>query len=100
MGDALYVKAIVDRHNGTDEVIPDGCARTIGSWFQSPGIGFRFAEFASNGSIHEDFEEHVISEIPAADSRDDETALKALLKYVKHHGERGPVEGWAHVWVR
>jgi hypothetical protein len=103
MSDALAVKAQVDFARERVEIISDGCARTIASWYQSAGVkGMHFAKLASTGAIDDPVEifDEIYAEQEAGPSADDSRALEELRAYVRHHGARGPVEGWASIWVR
>ena len=89
-------------------LIGHGCARAIAAqWFGNvyDGIATHGYLFVSTGAIPPDlrdvWELLKITDWSAADtSHPKHRELVALGRYLKHHGPRGPVPGWAGVWVR
>lgn len=86
-------------------IIPDGVARTIAAWHQEPRVP-GLAGLATSGAIHvatlSDEISDAVSRLMREQDEDEEfqrVALAALLAYVIHHGDRGPVPGWAHLWA-
>jgi len=80
-------------------VISDAQARTIAADWHG-GQASALYSLASSGAITDPagtkFE--ISRDVRSLDTGRARRPLLALYKYVEHHGERGPVEGWAQLW--
>lgn len=95
--DADAIAAEISALTG-DDVISDGCARTIASRW---AVGSRspLTALSTTGTITDDVAERIEFEHSIAVVAD-RPELAALLAYVRRRGTRGPVTGWFAVWVR
>src|SRR5690242_4828469 len=99
MGDQEAVFAECRAAQAAGREITDGCARTIASWYHSPGAGGEAGSaFSSTGAITgpTDVYRSLIDD-PAlytdADP-DDRLALDMMGTYLINAGPRGPQPGW------
>jgi hypothetical protein len=89
-------------------IIGDGCARSLAAqWFGGiyDGMFTDGYAFVSTGAIpqclRDAWELLGITDWSEADlGHPDHAQLVALDRYLEHHGPRGPVEGWADIWIR
>lgn len=91
---------------GEGEVIDDGTARTIGSWFNEPGI---VESFVSTGAMPTDSETpgldllHAMQRGVDRATRDANTDALLALDYYLDNREAGgvleAVSGWSGLWV-
>lgn len=78
------------------EIIVDGAARTIASWYAG-GQAVALSALSTSGAILPGAADAVQREMDTEGPAED---LEALLAYVQHHGVREPVTGWSGLWVR
>jgi hypothetical protein len=98
--DTHAVMAWVAHWQATDEVIPDGIARTVVAWWHSAGDP-GMSGLSHTGTIDMDLLLPEIERDAAAASTPpaDRDALAALAAYVHEHGQRDPIPGWDAVWA-
>jgi len=94
------VMAWVAHWQATDQVVPDGIARTIAAWWHSAGDP-GMAGLSHIGAIDMDVLVPEIERDTAAESTQpaDRAALAALAAYVHEHGARLVVPGWGLTWA-
>lgn len=89
------------------ESLPDGalmsdaCARVVAMQWHGGQSSALYA-LGSSGAITDDAFGEICAELrPVQEARDldGQQALGALLTYVAERGERGPVDGWAALWL-
>lgn len=86
-------------HCRTTNLISDGAARTIASWWADEQAGLTFVTTGAvpagvwNGLTDRGA---ILTQVNA----DHSLALERLHDYLAHHAGRGPVAGWSEVWVR
>lgn len=100
MNETDTVAAWVAHWQATDQVIPDGIARTIAAWWHSsadPGM----SGLSHTGAVDLDVLLREIERDTAAESANpqDRDELAALAGYARAHGRRGPVHGWGGMWA-
>jgi hypothetical protein len=106
--DSEAIKKEVEAAEREGLIITDGCARAIAAqWFgdSCDGMVTHGYAFVSTGTIpaglRNAWELLAITDWSEADrDHPDHPQLAALDRYLKHHGPREPVPGWADVWVR
>jgi hypothetical protein len=106
--DTEVIGAEVAAAAGEGRLIGHGCARAIAAqWFGNvyDGTVTHGYAFVSTGAIPPDLRDAWelldITDWSADDrSHPNHRELTALDRYLKHHGPRGPLPGWADVWMR
>jgi hypothetical protein len=106
--DSEAIAQEVTRAAREGRVICDGCARAIAAqWYGSvyDGMVTHGYAFVSTGAIpterHDAWELLKITDWSAADtSHPKHRELVALGCYLRYHGPRGSMPGWADIWVR
>lgn len=87
--------------DGEREVITDGCARTIAAWWHSPSTAdVPMSALSHTGAVDVAGLLPLVERNKVGADTDTCEALDALAAYARHHGDRGPVDGWSNVWVR
>ena len=81
--------------------IGDDVARVIASWW-CPGDNTDTVAFVSTGAVPHDSSPLWFTLVPNFDvlDPDDQLAAEYLGTYLVCHAGRGPVPGWADLWVR
>jgi hypothetical protein len=102
MTDQQAVTSACRRAQALGVEISDGTARTIAAMWHGgqDTAGYRFA---STGAIEPDGVTAIWRDLGAdysTASADDRLALDMLGTYLLNRANRGPVAGWAHLWVR
>lgn len=78
------------------ELIGDGCARTIASWYAD---GPLTQSFATTGAVTDGLWGELTRRSSGANA-DHQGALSMLRAYLTSHQGRGPVPGWHELWIR
>jgi hypothetical protein len=79
-------------------LMSDACARMVAVLWHGGQSSALYA-LGSSGAITEDAGHELREQDRAKLSPGDRAELDALLTYVEHHGVRGPVAGWASLWL-
>jgi hypothetical protein len=106
--DTIGIAREVERARREGRIIGDSCARAIAAqWFDSFYRGFvtHGYTFVSTGAIPASLGNAwdllgITDWTEAHDDHPDHPVVAALNRYLRHHGPREPVPGWADVWIR
>jgi hypothetical protein len=103
--DSLAIAREVEDSERAGRIVSDGCARAIAAqWFDSFYRGFMTHGylFVQAGAIPAGLRD--VRDLLGIEDQEvsptDLPALVALNRYLRHHGPRESVDGWANVWVR
>lgn len=97
MDDDTAIAAEIAALSG-DDVISDGCARTIAAQWHSGQLSPLYA-LTSSGAIVDGVPAEIDAAVTETTVVDDLSALQELSRYADYHGTRGPVDGWSSLWV-